>query len=189
QKVYKNVDFVSKNVWFDEATFKLNGTVNRLNCVYWAPENPHIHVDRAVNLPGLTVWCELSYRGLTGPLFFEGTVNTPINRHLSAKLVLQTFILLALHQFCGNKPFYFQQDGASPRYYRDVITYLNEPGQWMGRGSVEYPPCSSDLTLIDFYLWESLKDVVYCRKPLTLETLREEIETLNSCLPANGGHF
>jgi hypothetical protein len=59
------------------------------------------------------------------------------------------------------------------------------------------------------YLWRSLKDVVYQRKPQTLKTLREEIETsraaipvdtlatvasalvrqIQVCLQANGGHF
>jgi len=44
--------FVTKIVWSDEAQFKLNETVNRHNCVYWAPENLHVEVDKAVNLPG-----------------------------------------------------------------------------------------------------------------------------------------
>jgi hypothetical protein len=152
--------------------------VNCHNCVYWAPENPHIHVDRAVNLPGLTVWCGLSYRGLTGPLFFEGTVTSPMYLNMP-----QTFILFAVYQLCGNEPFYFQQYDTPPHYHWDIRTYLNETlsGQWIGRrGSVEYPPCSPDLTVLDFYLWGPLKDVAYRRKPLTLETLWEEIETLNS---------
>ena len=48
--------FAGKAVWSDEAQFKLNGTVNRHNCVYWSSENPHIHLGKHVNLPGLTVW-------------------------------------------------------------------------------------------------------------------------------------
>jgi hypothetical protein len=67
-KVHEDGEFVIKTVWSDEATFKLNGTVNRHNCVYWAPENPYIHVDKAASIPGLTVWCGLSYRAVLGPL-------------------------------------------------------------------------------------------------------------------------
>jgi hypothetical protein len=52
----------------------MNGTVNRHNCLYWAPVNPHVHVGKEVNLPGVNVWCGLSPRGLIGPFFFEGTV-------------------------------------------------------------------------------------------------------------------
>ena len=65
-------EFVTKIVWSDEAQFKLNGKVNRHYCVYWAPENLHVHVGKAVNLPGVNVWCGLSARGLIGPFFFEG---------------------------------------------------------------------------------------------------------------------
>jgi hypothetical protein len=43
-----------KIAWSDEAIFRLNGTVNSHNCVNWAPENSRNHVDKAVNLPGLS---------------------------------------------------------------------------------------------------------------------------------------
>ncbi|PSN46666.1 hypothetical protein C0J52_06361 [Blattella germanica] len=66
-----------------------------------------------------------------------------------------------------------------------------------------------DLTPMDFYLWGTVKDEVYRRKPCTLEGLRQEItaacaaipiETLTDvvaatahrsvmCLAANGQHF
>jgi hypothetical protein len=58
-------------------------------------------------------------------------------------------ILPVIHQLYGNKPFYFQQDGAPPHYYQDIRSYLDDilPGQWIGqRGCVEYPLCSPDLT-------------------------------------------
>jgi hypothetical protein len=65
------------------------------------------------------------------------------------------------------------------------------------------------LTPLDFYLWGLLKDVVYRRKPSTMEKLREEIETSCTSIPVetlatvarelvrriqkwlqiNGGHF
>jgi len=59
------------------------------------------------------------------------------------------------------------------------MAYLNEnlPGQWIGRrGAVEFPPCSPDLKPLDFYIWGTLKDVVYHRKLATLAVLQEEIE-------------
>nr|CAI5859770.1 unnamed protein product [Callosobruchus analis] len=69
---------MSSIIWSDEAQFKLNGTVNRHNYVYWCEENPHITIEKAVNLPGGNVWCGLSSKGLIGPFRFEGTV-TGIN--------------------------------------------------------------------------------------------------------------
>jgi len=74
QMVDEDDEFVTKIVWSDEAQFKLNETVNRHNCVYWAPENLHVRVGKVVNLPGVKVWCGLSARGLIGLSFFEGTV-------------------------------------------------------------------------------------------------------------------
>jgi len=53
----------------------------------------------------------------------------------------------------------------------------NLPGQWIGqRGVVEFPLHSPDLTPLDFYLWGTLKYVVYRGKLTTLEVLWEEIE-------------
>ena len=67
-------EFAGKFVWTDKVQFKLTGTVNCHNCVYWAPENPHLHVDNTINLLGVSVWCGLSVHGLVGPFFFEGTI-------------------------------------------------------------------------------------------------------------------
>jgi len=87
----------------------------------------------------------------------------------------------------------------------------NLPGQWIGRRcAVVFPPRSPDFTSLDFYLWATLKDVVYLKKILaTLAVLREEIETAcaaihvdtlvsvteavvrrnQKCIDANGNHF
>ena len=52
------------------------------------------------------------------------------------------------------------------------------PGRWIGRrGALVFPPRSPDLTPLDFYLWGTLKDVVYRQKKTrTLDELRECIE-------------
>ena len=50
--VQENKAFVEKVVWSDEAQFKLNGTFNRHNCVYWRANNPHVSVENTVNSPG-----------------------------------------------------------------------------------------------------------------------------------------
>jgi hypothetical protein len=50
----------------------------------------------------------------------------------------------------------FQHDEA-PAYYSRLVTHhlnLTFPERWIGRGGhVQWPPRSSDLTPIDFYLW------------------------------------
>ncbi|CAI6366393.1 unnamed protein product [Macrosiphum euphorbiae] len=35
-------EFFRTVLWSDEAIFKLNGSINRHNCVYWAFENPNL---------------------------------------------------------------------------------------------------------------------------------------------------
>ena len=75
--------------------------------------------------------------------------------------------------------YYFQQDGAPVHFHIDVRNYLNKefPRGWAGRVEpIEYPPRSSDLTPLDFYLWGVLKDIVYAMKPETLQELRGEIQ-------------
>ncbi|XP_076368679.1 uncharacterized protein LOC143256014 [Tachypleus tridentatus] len=66
-KPAKDAQFPNKIVWSNEATFKLNDSVNHHNCTYWAPQNH-------VNLPGVTVWCGLSALSVIGPFLFENTV-------------------------------------------------------------------------------------------------------------------
>jgi hypothetical protein len=51
------LDFI---VWSDEATFKLNETISRHNCVYWATENSNVTEERAADLPRTSVWCGMS---------------------------------------------------------------------------------------------------------------------------------
>ena len=67
---------------------------------------------------------------------------------------------------------------APPHYQQDVRVFLDEKlqGHCIGRrGTIEFPPRSPDLTPLDFYLWGTLKDVVYRKKPATLGDLRAEI--------------
>jgi hypothetical protein len=142
--------FAGTVVRSDEAQFKLSGTVNRHNCVYWTEDNPST-VEKAVNLPGVNVWCGLSSKGLTGPFRFEGNVTGE-----SYLTMLDGSILPAIRERYGNERFYYQKDGAPPHYHRNVRVYLdqNVPGHWIGRrGPIDFPPRSPDLTPLDFYLW------------------------------------
>jgi hypothetical protein len=63
---------------------------------------------------------------------------------------------------------HFQQDSAPPHYHRDVRKCLNThfPGRWIGRAAqILWPPCSPDLTPLDFFLWGFVQDQV-CMPPL-----------------------
>lgn len=149
EKEAEDPQFWEKIVWSDESTFRLNGVINRHNCTYWHQENPHVHVEKHVNLPSVTVWCGLSSKGLIGPFHFDGTVTGDIYLQM-----LQTKAIPAIQELYQGEEVYFQQDGAPPHFHRDVRNFLNIsfPNKWIGRrGSVEYPPRSPDLTPLDFF--------------------------------------
>ena len=72
---------------------------------------------------------------------------------------------------------YFQQDGAPPHNVRTVRGYLYQefPQRWFGRrGSIEWPPCSSDLTLMDFFLG-FLSRTMFMREIPTINELKNYI--------------
>ena len=59
-------ELFNKIIWCDEASFKLNGRINRHNCVICATENPHLTYEKQLNQSGITVWGTLSSDGLLG---------------------------------------------------------------------------------------------------------------------------
>ena len=82
--------------------------------------------------------------------------------------------------FENEKEIYFQQDGAPPHFQVNVRNFLDRTlnQRWIGwRGSAtKFPPRSPDLTPLDFYLWGTLKNTVYARKPQTLVEPKDQIE-------------
>ena len=53
---------------------------------------------------------------------------------------------------------------------------LNEkfPNRWIGhKGSVTWPVRSSDLTSLDYFLWGTLKDMVYKEQPTTSHDMQQ----------------
>jgi len=86
----------------------------------------------AVTLPGHSVWCGVSSRGVVGPFFFEGTVTGAAYFNM-----LQDIIVPAIRQLFGDEYMNdeYQEDGTFPHYNRDVRTYLDNtfPDRWMDR--------------------------------------------------------
>lgn len=200
-------NIVDHIIWSDECCFKLNGFVNRHNCVYWADSNPHEILEKAVNLPGITVWGAISSDGLIGPFFFENTVTGA-----SYLEMLQDKLWPVISQRPDIDTVHFQQDGAPPHYSLIVRNWLDQhfTDRWMGRrGPVEWPARSPDLTPPDFFLWGVLKNSVYAHKPKSINELkaciqrewdmispdickkvcRSVIGRFKDCIEADGRHF
>ena len=71
----------------------------------------------------------------------------------------------------------YQQDEAASHFSRKVRNFLNENYQyWIGRnGRIRWPPRSSDLSPLDFYLWGRVKSTVYSSDTANVEQLKEKI--------------
>ena len=65
-KFIQDPTLIDRILHSDEATFNLDGTVNRRNEVIWAEENPHRIIERHMKSVGLTVWAGMSSRGIIG---------------------------------------------------------------------------------------------------------------------------
>lgn len=174
--------FFCRNILFsDEATFFLNGSVNRQNCRYWSKENTHwAQVTHTQYPEKINVWAGIFQDRIIGPYFF--------NENLTGEIYLdflQLELIPALAQlYPGNEPdlptptLWFQQDGAPPHYAVPVRQYLNEifPNRWIGRrGPVEWPARSPDLTPLDYFLWGYLKSKVYFNRPPNIDALKNRI--------------
>jgi hypothetical protein len=63
-------------VFSDEATFHINGFVNRHNTIFWGSENPREIQEHERDSPKVNVWCAVTATGVIGPYFFDTpTVN------------------------------------------------------------------------------------------------------------------
>lgn len=159
-------------LWSDEATFHLNGQVNRHNSVYYAETNPHLLMEgKKIQSPGVCVWAAIRSSGVIGPYFFEDTVSG--ETYLT---MLREFLLPQLqNEDLGE--IIFMQDGAPPHFANIVRTFLDKTfTSWIGRrGTTDWPARSPDLTPCDFALWGIVKEAVFSRNPDSLQTLRQYI--------------
>ena len=76
----------------NEAHFHLNGSVNKQNFWYRAPQNPHEVHQRLLHSLKVMVWCVIGKFGITGLYFFEEngitgttTVNSAVQQFLGTR--------------------------------------------------------------------------------------------------------
>ncbi|EFN68079.1 hypothetical protein EAG_05235, partial [Camponotus floridanus] len=70
-----NNQFFTWICFSDEATFELNGSVNRHNMRYWADENPHWMRDCHTQYPEkVNVWAGILCNRIIGPFFIDGNI-------------------------------------------------------------------------------------------------------------------
>ena len=106
---------------------------------------------------------------------------------------------------------HFQQDGATAHTARNSTVAVREMfGTVISRfGDVAWPARSPELTVPDFFLWRSLKDLVFRRPIMAIQELKQAIvdevaasdedlqrrvygdfqTRLQQCIDVNGGHL
>lgn len=158
EMITENPILLQNIVFSDEATFQLNGEVNRRNFRYWSDTNPHWMRENHTQYPQkLNVWAGMVGDTIIGPFFIEGNLNA-----VSYEQLLRNQIVSAIQALKGDdfQNTWLQQDGASAHYGVNVRQYLNETffDRWIGiRGTVEWAPRSPDLTPLDYFLWGVFK--------------------------------
>ena len=160
-------------LWTDEAIFRLDGVVNRHNCIVWGTERPH-PVSQSLHANQVSVWMGFSKELKLTPYFFEGTVTGD-----SYLKMLHTHVIPQLQSSGKMNDITFQQDGAPPHFAKKVSEFLKEVfgDRVIARGfPTRWPPRSPDLSPLDFYLWGTLKNRVYHHgRPGSMEELKSRI--------------
>lgn len=210
-QIARNNAFFNKVLFTDECQFKKNGQVNRHNLHYWAVENPHWMRQQATqNYWSLNVWGGVIHDRVVGPFFFDGILTGEIYGNFLRESLEELLDDIPLNL---RQEMWFQQDGAPPHFSRIARDELdNQFGErWIGRaGPVAWPPRSPDLTPPDFFLWGTVKDMVYREEPTTVEDMKDRIRSafteinrrglaatvqanfrrrLRACIDRQGHHF
>lgn len=127
-QVQQDESFQDRIIWSDEANFKLNGRINRHNCVYWDAVNPHVIIEREVNSPGVMVWAGIWSEGIIGPFFFTGTCDG------------QSYLTMLNDQFwplmgdiVEEQHIWYMHDGAPAHWSNQVRSWLDDKFWIAGR--------------------------------------------------------
>lgn len=185
-------NFTDNVLFSDEATFYLNGHVNRQNTRYWSDENPHwiqeCHTQRPQKI---NVWAGIVRNTIIGPYFFDENLTGALYLDFLQNTMIPDLIQLFPDiQIPNNldRGIWFQQDGAPPHFAVTVREFLNRtfPQRWIGRrGTVEWPARSPDLTPLDFFIWGYLKSKVYTNRPDNIRDLKDRIrQEMQNITPA-----
>ena len=211
QKINNNPNFGSKVIWSDESYICSNGIFNRQNNRYWSAENQHLIFPREQQGRfGFNVACFILGTTIKFHIF-EGSITA--NRYLE---ILQNILPAFLEDvpLARLNEIYFQQDGAPAHNSQIVRHYLEEnfTERWIGtHGPVRWPPRSPDLSVLDFFLWGHLKNLIFrtrhdtvgdlrnatelafaqiqARNIIITNALRKITKVCEKCVRANGNHF
>lgn len=177
QKLDIDENFSNSIVFSDEATFMLNGDVNKQNCRYWSDNNPRWMMEAHTQHPQkVNVWAGIVGDCIVGPFILDDNLTGEAYCDLLANRIIPNIRQKFGQELYNN--LWFQQDWAPPHYYLRARQILNEqfPNRWIGRrGAIEWPARSPDLSPLDYFFWGYLKHNVYKTKPADINELKRRI--------------
>lgn len=120
----------------------------------------------------INVWCAIYDNKIIDPVFYDGTLMGTQYLQLLQNVILDFAEKLSLFNLRNLR---FQHNGALVYKTFPVKRYFVKK-QIIGYGGFEdWPPHSSDLTPLDFFLWGYLKQQVYATPPQILQDLKRRI--------------
>ena len=145
-----------KIIFTDEVHLDLGGYVSKQNCCIFGTENPHAYIEK-----------------VSWTFFFDNEQGEG-DRY---RAIFNEFLFTKFEEEdIGN--IWFQQDGATCHISEatlDVLRPVFEDRIISGRADDVWPPRSSDMTPLDYYLWGVVKDKCSPEKPETINALKYNI--------------
>jgi hypothetical protein len=142
----------------DEAWLHLSGYVNTQNNRFWSSENPHQLHEHPLHDIKVGAWCAVTSKRIIGPVFYNETINS------------QRYVNLIL------RPFFQELTDKEKTAMLQLILLIGRSSEVFGDQVIDqWPPCSPDLHLCNFYLWGMLKDKAYVHNSHMAEELKEYI--------------
>lgn len=162
EKDLQNPLFLEKVLFTDEASFNKDGIFNNRTTHVWAAENPHqVFVRGHQEQFSINVWAGIIGNHLVGPYILPNRLDSRTYLVFLRDILPELLEAIPLNV---RDEMWYQHDGAPAHYGNIVRAHLNTTyGQrWIGRGGpTRWPPRSPDLTPMDFFLWGTMKQLVY----------------------------
>lgn len=183
RRLQDDPNILRKILFTDEAAFTTAGMFNRKNKHFWATANPNKkQIVRIQGRRSIHIWCGMLDNRILGPVVIENNLNGERYLDLLRNEIEQILEELPLQVW---NDIIWHQDGAPPHNSIEVVNYLSTKYDlWIGgRGPINWPANSPDLSPLDYFLWGYLKNKIYYNRPKTLPELanriRAEINELN----------
>lgn len=211
ERQFASNNFITNIFWTDESQFTRDGITNFHNLHVWAESNPHPKKETSFQHRfSVNLWAGVLGNRLIGPFRLPERINSETYLQFLRSDLPELLEDVSLMQ---RTTMWYQQDGAPPHYGREIKNYLDSkyPNRWIGRnGPTHWPARSPDLTVMDFFVWGRMKELVYSTEITSLEDLndridgaatklREELQHFNverhiqkralACIQSGGSHF